>query len=515
MLTLLAKLTGVSDLARWLRPCAPPPSTSQEDQAGVPSMEPAVQAHEGVPLDYTVSVEITSVPSSSGELPVEHAAATQCDVIQRAVPAYQADDIRAMKDTMDEFKAHFNMTRMKIHRYPATIRTLGEKFTDPTVVAIGLYYHGRGHLRPMEKVKRVAVYQLLEYLGSTFQTMYNEVVSVVQDARSLYEKEVGAGISDDSNFFTIMMFHDACFLVQYMRAMTQYIRPGSDAGIDSSLQSFFYSKGSEISHDIMLLENQVPWRVVQAVMRFVWVDFVKFIKIMVRRYLHFKVPEGKTFSFDGYEPPHLLGLLRFYMVRMKPPDSYLGYVGSDSADISINKLAEIGLTLAPNKTNHLMDMGVEKKGPLSAEVYLSPLSLDGYTTSMLINMAAHEVCTTPNYGYAYNKDLPVCSYLQLLATLVRTKEDVRELRTRKILIGVAFTDKHAFDFISGLRDLPLGSFYRDTIERIDGYRITRRTRTKVYAFFHRNWKTIATVFSAIAAIAGILKLLQPLVIKGS
>jgi hypothetical protein len=79
------------------------------------------------------------------------------------------------------------------------------------------------------------------------------------------------GIGDD--VFLPMMFYDACFLVQYMLTCT-------DAGLahmDPALRSFFDANDNDVYHDIMQLENQLPWPVVRAVMRFRPVPLKEFV----------------------------------------------------------------------------------------------------------------------------------------------------------------------------------------------------------------------------------------------
>lgn len=55
-----------------------------------------------------------------------------------------------------------------------------------------------------------------------------------------------------------MMFFDACLLVQIMRSLSR-------DGCDPKIYDFLSSNEGDIFHDIMLLENQIPWLVVKAV----------------------------------------------------------------------------------------------------------------------------------------------------------------------------------------------------------------------------------------------------------
>jgi hypothetical protein len=70
----------------------------------------------------------------------------------------------------------------------------------------------------------------------------------------------------------------------------------------------------------MLLENQLPWTVVDTVMKFLdssWIskEFVTRMRYCMMPYDHREAPEPKPFIwYEDYNPPHLHGLLRYYIV---------------------------------------------------------------------------------------------------------------------------------------------------------------------------------------------------------
>ncbi|CAO2145771.1 unnamed protein product [Urochloa humidicola] len=337
--------------------------------------------------------------------------------------------------------------------------------------------------------------------------MYDAVVSVAYDARRLYDDDVMAGIGDDD--FLPMMFYDACFLVQYL-----VLRTGPSKNMDPSLRSFFDFNSKAIHRDVMLLENQLPWRVVATMMSFrpVPLDLEK----LIARWRHYlrdrKGTEQKpstsllALDNDGYEPPHLLGLFRYYVVgsstKLLPT---VANKESISISVSAIELAEIGVTLKANETTDLAHMGLNKRGAFFTELSLAPLSLTDGRASRLINMAALELCTTSSFRHARAEDSAVCSYLRLLSMLVNREDDVHELRTKGILQGGSgLTNKEALDFFTKLQSrLPHGPCYVRTMLQIENYRAKRRMRIKVYAFVYRNIKTIVTVITATAALFGI------------
>lgn len=153
------------------------------------------------------------------------------------------------KQVESEVEADVYMMKKKMHRYPACLQALDERYTVPRYMAIGPYHHHRAHLKKVETVKHAAAIRCVRESGHLLEEQYSAVASAADDVRCLYDKEVMAGISYDD--FRHMMFFDACLLVQFMRMYCGF-------GIDKSLGGFLSPNRRDISHDIILLENQLP-----------------------------------------------------------------------------------------------------------------------------------------------------------------------------------------------------------------------------------------------------------------
>ncbi|KAG0530953.1 hypothetical protein BDA96_05G232200 [Sorghum bicolor] len=463
------------------------------------------------------------VESESTEMvEFEYAAATDDDSVDKAdqqefEPHFHnmgmkipINPIHVFEDAAREFKVDIDMMKMKIHKYPPSIQVFDNKFfTVPRLVAIGPYHHGQNQLKQAEKAKYVAAYHCIMESGHSVQDMYDAVVTAAYDSRSLYDKDVMADISEDD--FLHMMFYDACFLVQYFALSTN----GSST-MDPSLRGFFDFNRKAIRHDIVLLENQIPWRVVEAVLRFRPVDLKAFVAFW-KKYLQDRkvVVEKPLVLDDSFEPPHLLGLLRFYIVgkgNTKTPIEVK--TNTISFSVSAIELAENGIKLKANEeeTTELIHMGVNKRG-IFAELFMAPLSLDDERASFLINMAALELCTTSNFQEAEPEESAVCSYLLLLSLLVHREEDVQELRTKHLLQGGAgLVNKDALTFFTRLQSLPLrgSNCYVRIMMEIEKYKVNRQMQIKVHAFFYKNKRTIFAIFSVVGVLVSILGTLMSL-----
>jgi len=436
---------------------------------------------------------------------------------------------KLFQERKKEFKDDVKLMKTKMHRYPTSIQALGDWCTVPKVVAIGPYYHHRDHLQEAEKMKHVAAqYCIQEYKRvnnnnnsglSAVRDMYDAVVSVAAkiDARGLYDKNVMAGIGYEEDFLP-MMFYDACFLVIYMLKR-------SGPKFDPDLYDFMSPNRIDIFHDIMLLENQIPLQVVDAVMNMCTAEPLERMKKFIARCkdgcLQDRVVPGfprVDWDEDYYnEAPHLLGLCRFYVVgkrsssKPKVSPSDLKKMESISISAGAIELAEMGIFLTANETTELPGMGLVNKRGIFAELSMAPLSLNDASASWLVNMAALELCTTPHFlgDKAEFEDSAVCSYLLLLCMLMHREDDVHELRTKGILQGAGLTNKNTLDFLTSLHSLRRGRCYFLVMVEIQNYR-NKRPWIKVYAFLYNNWKYIFAVISALAGFISITTALMRL-----
>ncbi|CAO2142852.1 unnamed protein product [Urochloa humidicola] len=488
------------------------------------AVDPTSGRHHHQLVEYHPASSATADPiagkNSSSQEPLE------VD-LHNMVLKIQTNPIHVFEKVAWEYKLDVDMMKMKIHRYPPAIRSLGEAHTVPTTVSIGPYHHGRAHLAATERIKHVAAYHCIRESGRHVQDIYDAVVSAAADSRRLYDttssSAVAAIVADDGEFFP-MMFFDACFLVQYLLTCTH----SGMEHMDPSLRSFFDANDNDVFRDIMLLENQIPWRVLEALMAFRPVPIAEFVASLRGCLQDRKVQDDSdadhhhkrrhgiaaldAAGHSSSPPPHLLGLLRLHIVgrsAARPPA--LPETEAISFSVSTIELAEIGVTLAATKTTELIHMGLEKKGNLFAELSLAPLSLDDTRACLLLNMAAFELCATPSFHDADDEDSAVCSYLLLLGMIIERDDDVHELRRRRILQGGGgLTNAEALRFLTSLQGLRLGSRYVRTMEEIENYKVKRRTRTKLHAFVYRNMKAIVTVVSGVTAVVGIFGTLKSL-----
>ncbi|KAF6992844.1 hypothetical protein CFC21_009800 [Triticum aestivum] len=473
----------------------------------------------------------TSLPS--------HSDSVQLQMVEYAAPATptptQDNDcsdptIQVFKEVVQSFHTDYlDSMERKMHKIPPSLIGVGTWYIQPVTVAIGPYHHGlRPGLLEAERVKHVAATQCITDSGRPVQEMYDAVFAVSADAHSLYYPDELARFRDDD--FLPMMFLDGCFLVQFMRCY------GDDVdGMDEALNRYFCANYERIYTDIMMLENQIPWVVVQNILKFMpepslWEDFVAAMRAGMKNQMNSKkVPPIDV--VPTYEPPHLLGLVRFYIVgnnddiKVDRPTA----PGGDkpmSLSISVAELADVGITIVPEtEKTGLVHMTLEKKrlvhrrlggkkfGFLFGDLRVPPLFPTDANATWLVNMAAFELCKTPDFEGAdvKDEDSAVCSYLHLFAMLLDQDEHVHDLRKTKVIEGGGLTSKEMLELFTGIgKNMRLGKCYLDIIIEIEKFKQRRSIWLKLYLFFIKHWTKIMAVVTVLGAVIGILSSLQAL-----
>lgn len=153
-----------------------------------------------------------------------------------------------------------------IFRVPENLRTLhhdpNNEMYIPDTVSIGPFHHENTSLKVNEDLKLHYLYTLLSRQPNLEATLHKCVTAlrdIEQTARHCYEETLNI----NSNKFVEIMLLDGCFIIElFLKYAFKGLRRRGDPIF--TIQLFF-----DVRKNLILLENQIPWMVLQSLFEIV------------------------------------------------------------------------------------------------------------------------------------------------------------------------------------------------------------------------------------------------------
>ncbi|XP_062076501.1 UPF0481 protein At3g47200-like [Humulus lupulus] len=387
-------------------------------------------------------------PSSSIELQTAEEALLRC--LDNAV-----NKIKKIKKN-----AQGSQTKIvKIQKIPDFIRRKkisNEDYIQPNEIAIGPIHHGdtSGQLTKTNLKHKLAA-RFIHESGKTGEALLKEFKhksNKYRELKKIFEKKVAR--KHEKHKLGTMLFLDGCSVLQFI-----------DSYVNNSIlecdNNISICQVEEIRHDLLLLENQIPFKALVILMR----SSNKRVKLAesVYRFISMNImaPEScyeerlkQNISnipkqlFEGNNVPvHLLDLLRSELLFTElthrseehSPPKQEKEEGGDSANLlssyykrsyrNVQDLKEVGIVLKPDYSKGLRSVSFSSPLFNFGQLKLPPLIVDESTKQKLLNLVAYEMCPGGNN----KKNYAVSSYLRLLNSLIDSEQDVKDLRSAHIL----------------------------------------------------------------------------------
>ncbi|CAN6330958.1 unnamed protein product [Urochloa humidicola] len=409
-----------------------------------------------------------------------------------------------------------------IERVPQNLREIARDMriiTDPAAVAIGPYHRFSPRLA-MQPAKDAAVEEFCRAARQPREAVHGKMLSLAGAIRRCYDDDVWDCEPENDAALAEMMVSDGCFLLQFVVSMCLDDDPPPEPDALMARPEV-YRRTDAIARDIFLLDNQIPWFVLEELMKLrrpsaVPVD--KFLALMASAFDIGNIVVADDSSTpllpqqggepDGDRdqpppPPHLLGLFHRRQVGA-PRTQSLRVPSFSSLSSTAVELAEMGVKLSTSKTKKFGDMAMSKRRqPLGifGELSLAPVILNDLTVCWLFHMAAYEACLGPTRA----DNFAVSSYISVVSLLVNQPEDVQELRAKGLVVSAYCNEQTLHTFKLMARELHVGHRYYDVFKCLQEYRQERWIWIAVHKFCYNNFKTIVTVLSVAGVLVGLFK----------
>ncbi|KAI3469644.1 hypothetical protein Pfo_026307 [Paulownia fortunei] len=318
-------------------------------------------------------------------------------------------------------------SKPSIFRVDSHLRSGGwDNVYDPEILAVGPYHHGISRLQNMEQLKYRYLKRLLKRTNESVDKYVTAVEAMEKRARKCYAQPLDL---DEKAFVTLMVL-DGFFLIELFRYCGLKNLRDADDPIFRHERIL-----SQLRHDILLLENQLPFFVLNQLFNMTksnenpdddlitlalrFVDGM-FLNLFVSRVLE-RLPVKNI--------DHLCGLVHDVWCLPFAETISQGYIGKsnerDNWDNinSISGLREAGIKFKKAKgNNNLMDIQF-----VNGVLKIPQLSIFDETESQFRNLIAYEQYL-PDGEHRYVSD-----YTFFMHCLINTAYDVELLRSQGII----------------------------------------------------------------------------------
>ncbi|PRQ54226.1 hypothetical protein RchiOBHm_Chr2g0175171 [Rosa chinensis] len=393
-----------------------------------------------------------------------------------------------------------------IFKVPEVLRRQKKEAYAPDVVSIGPFHRGAKKLQLVENVKKwylkcllarllpnptgLSLKDLLESMSLDSLTESMESLAEMIKGKELDKRARGC-YSDpcnhlDQNNFIDMLILDGCFLIELFRKASVLSLQDEDDPIFNVPCMLEY-----LYHDLLLLENQLPWFVLEFFYKKIEGGNANPLDKLVFNFFKKSVADDKILRDPDPEPSneilHILDLIRTALVGI--PDSNSTNISNihppqlPQRIPSATTLSEAGVIFKKSTESCILKITFN-----NGVFTIPPLAIDESTGPLFRNLMAFEQCY---HSCKHN----ITSYAVLMDSLIDTNKDVDLLCEEEILANWLSADDASKFFNDLYTDTTVIDFvYKDLCKSVCEYHKApcNKWREKLKRdYFDTPWSTIS------------------------
>ncbi|TXG70280.1 hypothetical protein EZV62_005215 [Acer yangbiense] len=376
-----------------------------------------------------------------------------------------------------------------------------EKYYEPRAVSIGLLHYGRDKFSLAEGHKLKLAELFITENGVDEFGLHRKIKAKIVRLEQCYAEEDARRVNINDENLAWMFLIDGFALLNYIcYASLGKLNDLKKIGMD--MEAF--------SQDLFLLENQIPYEVLDDIMTSAAKGGAN-MRNLIDRFIDQTVRDIRgspltspsptsTSTQQQQQPPpaHLLQLLRNRLVGDHDHHKTNEKTKTGKRVGRVNELKSAGIQLKSGTEGSLRDNISFASHWLTAAgtLTLPCLVVNGSTAPKLLNLIAFEM--SPDFQ---NDSQVITSYIFFLHSLIDQPDDVKELRKAHVLINnndnsVAGRDEEVVRLFK-----EIGSSDLDSIPEPEAY---LRVKEQIQKHCEKKWKTWMTLFAFSAAAIAIL-----------
>ncbi|CAB4320290.1 unnamed protein product [Prunus armeniaca] len=408
-----------------------------------------------------------------------------------------------LKTLREEAPVPAEKVKPKIQKVPFMLRvrqdTKFDKFYEPIVAPLGPFHHARKpQYEYAEKIKLKLAANFVKDSKQNDADLLKKVEDNINELRKCYDEEATKEYDDE--FLAWMLFVDGCSTLEFIYKYDE-------------LENFQIKRDQVafVEHDIFLLENQLPYQLLQLLMSTSQIH--KELKESIDEFVGRNSPaaapadqkrqnseEEEQRSQPGQdveaEPTHLLELLRTTMLRSPNNESEIKEGTQRSHSFrNVQELQASGIHFKPSEGNSLRSIYFGSYHRFHGILHLPQIKVDDSTRPKFMNLIAYEMCPD------FHNDFGVTSYICFLDSLIDQPDDVKHLRKKLILRNFLGNDEEVallFNEI-GTDLVPNNNIYSFVKDKIEKHYSNWGNRVMAQ-FFHEHFSSPWTGIAFLAAL---------------
>ncbi|KAF5468172.1 hypothetical protein F2P56_012348 [Juglans regia] len=384
-----------------------------------------------------------------------------------------------------------------IFKIPNLLYRQNETAFIPDAFSLGPIHHGHPNMRSTEKFKVMYLHGLITRISSPDTRkkrvidLVNSIKDVEREAREYYAEPIEYTPEE----FVKILVLDGCFIIELFRKKAyEELREQDDPIFSTScMLQFLY-------HDLILLENQVPWivleRLFNVTIQQTYNDALLLLAIRFFGSTFSPIPPPTTIlPLEGVK--HIVDLLRKWLVSSSKEEES----NSEYWEVmpSTTALVEAGIKLVKGTSESILDVEFN-----DGILKIPPLFSQETTETVFRNLICFEQCYP-------NCESRLSSYAVLIGNLINTRKDMDILCENEI-IDSWLNRKDAVQFFNKLYHYSyLKTFYYGRLcKKVNGYCQRRWPRWRavlVRNYFNTPWAMLSTLAAIILLILSFLQTL--------
>ncbi|KAG7943532.1 hypothetical protein I3843_15G045100 [Carya illinoinensis] len=381
-----------------------------------------------------------------------------------------------------------------IFKIPNILYRQQEKAFIPDAFSFGPLHHSLPNLKSVEKIKLQYLQCLVSRLHNSGESkkMVIDLIKSIEEVEKEARQYYAESIEYTPEEFVKILLIDGCFIIELFRKDAyEELREKEDPIFSvSCMLQFLY-------HDLILLENQVPWIVLERLFN------------MTKQQTHNESLLQLAIQFFGTAfsatPPtqilplkdvkHIVDLLRKWLVSSTIEEEN----NSDYWEVmpSATGLVEAGIKFVKATSENILNIEFD-----DGVLKIPPLLIQETTETVFRNLIAFEQCYTDCEAW-------LTSYAILIDNLINTNKDV-DILCESGIIHSWSNRKETVQFFNKLyHNTYVKTFYYGSLcNKVNGYCQRRWPRWRailVHNYFNSPWAFLSTLAAIILLILSFLQ----------